>query len=58
MIYMVAKLVGWGANGLPVGPSINGLFDAYVAAVGGERNAESEFDRALQGAISKFGGKQ
>ena len=58
MTQMVARLVGWGASGLPVGNAINDLFDAYVAAVGGERDAESEFDRAFEGAISKFGSKK
>ena len=59
MITMVARLVGWGAAGLPVGGAINDLFTAYVAAVDGERSRhpESEFDRALEGAISKFGAK-
>lgn len=57
MTVMLAKLVGWGANRYPVGQCINDLFDAYVAAVGGERDAESEFDRAFQGAVAKFGGK-
>lgn len=57
MVETLARLVGLGANGYPVGNAINGLFDAYVAALGGERDAESEFDRALEGAISKFGAK-
>ena len=59
MITMVARLVGWGATGLPVGDAINDLFTAYVAAIDGERSRhpESEFDRALEGAISKFGAK-
>lgn len=57
MVTMLARLVGLGANGYPVADAINDLFDAYVAAVDGERHAESEFDRALEGAIKKFGVK-
>ncbi len=57
MTAMQAKLVGWGAYGYRVRKLVDDLFTAYVAAVDGERHAESEFDRALDGAVSKFGAK-
>ncbi len=55
MVSAVARLVNWGAAGLPVADEINNLYNAYVAAVDADRDGESEFFRALEGAIAKFG---
>lgn len=55
MVSAVARLVSWGAAGLPVADEINNLYNAYVAAVDADRDGESEFFRALEGAIAKFG---
>ena len=55
MVSTVARLVGWGAAGLPVARAIDELFTAYSGAVDADRDGESEFFRALEGAIAKFG---
>jgi hypothetical protein len=57
MLSAVGMLVNWGAQGLPVEETIIELAEAYVAAVGDERDADSEFSRALEGAIMKFGAR-
>lgn len=57
MLSAVGTLVAWGAQGDPVEDAIVELAEAYVAAVGDERDADSEFTRALEGAIAKFGSK-
>lgn len=57
MVSAVATLVSWGAQGDPVEQSICDAGTAYEAAVGDERDASSEFIRALEGAIHRFGAK-
>ena len=57
MVAAVARLVHLGAEGVPVGDAVEQLGEMYGAAVGGERDAEDEFWRAVEGAVAKFGGQ-
>lgn len=57
MVSTIGALVSWGAQDMPVEDEIVRFITAYDAEVGGERNAESEAIRALEGAISKFGSR-
>jgi hypothetical protein len=57
MVHEVGRLVAQGAYGQPVREPIEALFTTYVGLVGDERDAESEFYRALEGAIKKWGSK-
>ena len=55
MVNAVAYLVHCGAKGQPVNDALIELHEAYCYAVSGERDGDSEFWRALDGAIHKFG---
>ena len=61
MCHTTAKLVSLGAQrqrGVP--SALNEIIDAYVLAVDGERDRDpqAELGRAIQGAVSKFGGRR
>ena len=60
MCHTTAKLVSLGAQrqrGVP--SALNEIIDAYIMAVDGERDRDpqAELERAIQGAVSKFGGR-
>jgi Bifunctional DNA primase/polymerase, N-terminal len=60
MLRATGRLVHLGAERhRGVGEALDRLIDAYVVAVDGERDRDpqAELDRAIQGAVSKFGGR-
>lgn len=59
MVTATAALVAMGAARRPgIGAAIEELDNAYFSAVDGERDAEREFWRAVEGAVKKFGGRK
>ena len=61
MVKGIGRLVALGAaRHRGVGEAIDRLIDEYVTLIDGEpdRNPYAELDRAISGAVSKFGGRR